>query len=158
MAGTTSAAGTSGAAGAGGSLATAYVVADADGVTARAEMTAVAYRYPGLPAGDVRAEGSATEWQWALEFGNAVGPDTTCTILLAKRSGGFQVFTSRTPGGSCSIAVTRAAPNVGDETEGTFSGVVLWVLGGTSTTQPITVTNGRFRVPRIADQNVTPGG
>ena len=88
-----------------------------------------------------------------LEFSNAVGTATTCTIQLATRAPSvFQGFTSGLPGGSCSVAVTRAAPNVGDETEGTFSGVALVFIGGTTTTPPITVTNGRFRVPRIADQ------
>ena len=33
------------------------------------------------------------------------------------------------------------------------AGVALVFIGGTTTTAPITVTNGRFRVPRIADQN-----
>jgi hypothetical protein len=47
--------------------------------------------------------------------------------------------------------VTSAAPNVGDIVEGTFSGTVV-VFTGTSGTEPLTITNGRFRAPRIADR------
>jgi hypothetical protein len=117
-------------------------------------MNAVAYRQLGIPAGQIRVNGLATAWQLVVDFNNTVGPSTACTIQLATRSPAvFQTFTSGLPGGSCSVAITRAAPNVGDETEGTFSGVALVFIGGTTTTAPIMVTNGRFRVPRIADQN-----
>jgi hypothetical protein len=84
-----------------------------------------------------------------VQFNNAVGTDTACTIMLATRgSSPFRVYSSAI-GGSCSVAVTRAAPNLGDETEGTFSGVLGVAVGGTDATPPIAVTNGRFRVPHV---------
>ena len=87
-----------------------------------------------------------------------VGADPACGITLARFAPTpFQVY-STTATGSCTLTVTRAAPNVGDEVEGTFSGIVNVVIGGTATTQPITITNGRFRAKRIVDQNFTPGG
>jgi hypothetical protein len=86
-----------------------------------------------------------------VQFNNAVGTDTACTILLATPGSSlFRVYSSGF-GGSCTVAVTRAAPNVGDETEGTFAGVLGVATGGTDATPPIAVTNGRFRVPRVAD-------
>ena len=116
-------------------------------------MNAVAYRYTATPATAIRVDASATDWQWAVQFSNAVGTDTACTILLATRgSGAFRVYSSGF-GGSCSVTVTRAAPNLGDETEGTFSGVLGVAIGGTDATPPIAVTNGRFRAPRVADHS-----
>ena len=49
--------------------------------------------------------------------------------------------------GSCSVQVTQAAPNVGDILEGTFTAT----LANPAHTQTKQVTNGRFRVPRVAE-------
>ncbi len=169
-AGATGAAGTTGAAGMGGGGgsaggagttgaggATAYVVGDVNGVTAYADMGAAAYRHLSTGAANIHVDAGATEWLWSLTFANTVGTDSACVIQLAKRVPVFQAYASSI-NGTCSVTATRAAPNVGDEVEGTFSGVVNVSSGGTTTTPPITVTNGRFRAVRIADQSWTPGG
>jgi hypothetical protein len=53
--------------------------------------------------------------------------------------------------GSCKIEITSYAANVGELIEGTFEGT-LYRFVGTGGPQTVTVTNGRFRIPRTTDE------
>jgi hypothetical protein len=151
-AGTTGAAGTAGAAGsgAGGSTSTASVSGEVGGTSDRAETDLRAYRFQGTSDPDLRVEASSSTWTWALVFDNAVGTDTACGISLVRRGTEVASYSSALTGGTCSATITRAAPNVGEEVEGTFSGVVSKAFG--TGDGSLTITNGRFRVTRITDQ------
>jgi len=146
-AGAGGAAGTAGSGGGAGGATSYYIVGDIDGVTDRAEMNPVAYKYQGTATAELRVDASSTMWNWTVVVNN---PTVGCGINLVRR-GNFTAYTSALTGGSCTHTVTPAAPNVGDVLEGTFSGTVVIFTGATGT-PPMTITNGRFRVPRIADQ------
>jgi hypothetical protein len=109
----------------------------------------VAYKYLGSPTDELRLDANSSTWRWTVVVNN---PTVGCGINLVRPGTAFTAYTSALTGGTCSYMVTAPAPNVGDTIEGTFSGTVV-VFTGASGTAPITVTNGRFRVPRIADRS-----
>jgi hypothetical protein len=128
-----------------------FISADVDGVTIRAEMQAVSYWWSGIQEGWIGAEAQNGEWQWNLVVRNAPGP----TACLGGGYVGLQPVDAPAMGygtfgtdGACAAELTAAAPSVGDVLEGTFTGT-LDQLSGPGVKQ---VTNGAFRVPRIAGQ------
>ena len=138
--------GTSGSPGSGG-----FITADVDGVTVRGEAQAVSYWFQGLLQGWLAAEGSNAEWTWMLIIENLNGPGACSYGLLAPGGDTAVAFASYVPpDGRCDVTVTAAAPNVGDNLEGTFTATL---KRGTTTK---VVTNGAFRVPRIAEPPPTP--
>jgi hypothetical protein len=136
-----------GAGGTGGSPSSGgFITGDVDGVTVRGETQAVSYWWSGLLEGWLAAEGSTAEWTWTLIVQNVAGPAACSYALLAPAGDANKAFASYAqPDGRCDVTVTAAAPNVGDNLEGTFTATL--VRGTTAKV----VTNGAFRVPRIAE-------
>ena len=128
-----------------------FVTADVDGVTVRAEMQAAAYWFNGIQEGYLGIGAQSAEWQWVFVLQNTVGPGT-CPgvgyIVLQPVGAPTMGRATYAAGGACATNVTAAAPAVGDMLEGTFTATLRGLGGGL---QPATVTNGAFRVPRIAD-------
>ena len=144
------ASGSAGASGAGGSaIAGYYITGDVDGVTVRAEMGAVAYWWSGIVTGTIAADASAASWAWSLIVVNGTNVASNCSAaeIFLYPPGHPEMGFAKSNGGSCSVQVTQAAPNVGDILEGTFTAT----LANPAQTQTKQVTNGRFRVPRVAE-------
>jgi hypothetical protein len=142
------AAGTGGG-GAGGGGAVAFVTGDLDGVTIRGEDQAVAYYFDGLLLGSIAFQAHASGWDWYFvignnTYGNACSGGYGQVTKTGDTSDGFASFQD---GATCTVTLTHDAQNVGDVLEGTFSGTWLAITG----TGMKTITNGSFRVPRIAD-------
>ena len=119
-------------------------------------MELVAYWQQDLNPAFIKIEARSSEWNWTLSTENKISAPNTCnagSITLFRRVGSTIGYTSFLGGGSCCVQVTRAAPAVGDVLEGTFSGTLV-VFG--DSTMTATITNGRFRVPRVADRPATP--
>lgn len=139
--------------GTGGSAATSaeyYVTADLDADTVSATTDVSAYWFPGLLEGRISVTGTADSRTWYFMILNAVS-DEACAggyitlDDLANEPGASELATFW-EGGSCTVAVTQAAPNVGDVLEGTFEAVLANPQGSA-----VSVTNGHFRAPRAAD-------
>jgi hypothetical protein len=146
-------AGEGGGRGGAGGTAEHHVVGDRDGVTVRGETQAVAYWFQGLTDGSIVIEGSDDEWTWYLLVTNSETASACAggyLELIKRGSNGIDGFASFHAGGACTVAVTHAAPAVGDLLEGTFAATVYPILG--PNTSPTSITNGRFRVPRIDGQ------
>lgn len=144
--------GLGGAGGGGGGIGSGgFIAGDVDGVTVRGETQAVSYWWSGLQDGWLAAEGSTAELTWMLIVRNAAGPGACSYAMLVPAGAPTQVFASYTPpDGRCDVTVTATAPDVGDNLEGTFTATL---VRGTMTK---TVTNGAFRVPRIAEPPPSP--
>jgi hypothetical protein len=128
-----------------------FITGDVDGVTVRGETQAVSYWYQGLLEGWLLAEGSTAEWTWMLLINNRTGPGACSYGLLAPAGDTTRAFASYVlPDGRCDVTVTATAPNVGDNLEGTFTATLK-----RGTTVKV-VTNGAFRVPRIAEPPPSP--
>ena len=118
------ASGSAGASGAGGSaVAGYYITGDVDGVTVRAEMGAVAYWWSGIVTGTIAADASAASWAWSLIVVNGTNVASNCSAaeIFLSPPGHPEMGFAKSNGGSCSVQVTQAAPNVGDILEGTFT-------------------------------------
>jgi hypothetical protein len=144
----------SGAAGAGGGSGGSagegdyFVSAVVDGVPTRAEMQAVTYWFQGLQPGYVTVEGQNADYQWYfVTMESALSPNGCSYLtLLPAGSNPEAALASFYEGKSCTVNITQEAPNVGDVLEGTFSATL-----GRSAMDEVIVTEGRFRVPRIAE-------
>jgi hypothetical protein len=116
-------------------------------VPTRAEINARAFWFQGLQQGWLEVDGWTADRRFFLLVQNAINPNACSYMVLGDRP---QVVSteriSLVEGGSCNVMVTATAPNVGDIIEGTFSGAV-----AAPGSPLVTLTNGRFRVPRIAD-------
>lgn len=126
-----------------------FITGDVDGVTIRAEMRAVSYWWSGIQDGWLGAEAQNAEWQWSLVLPNATGPLAACSggyVVLQTAGSGTMAFGSFGADGACAADVTAAAPDVGDVFEGMFTATLDQVSGAMLKQ----VTNGAFRVPRIA--------
>jgi len=146
--------GAGGGGGAAGTGAVAFITGDVDGVTVRGEMQARAYWFQGLVQGELALEAHAPEWDWYLVItnstaGNACASGYGQLIKAGSQTDGFASFKG---GATCTVTVTHSAPNVGDVLEGTFSGSWLAIVGEGMKT----ITNGSFRVARIADGSPAP--
>jgi hypothetical protein len=140
--------GSGGAGASGGSSAGSseyFISAVVDGVPVRAEMNVRTFWFQGLTEAQLALEGVNADWRFDFVVGNYES-STACTYVVLTpvnvegRSAGSYV-----EGGSCDMTVTADAPNVGDVLSGTFSAVV-----GTFTGEPlVTLTDGRFRAPRV---------
>jgi hypothetical protein len=122
-----------------------FITADVDGVTIRGEMQAVSYWWSGIQEGSIAADAHNGEWQWSLILRNATGR-ATCSGVLQVVGSAAMSFGSFGAEGGCATNVTTAALNVGDVLEGTFTATLRQVNGATLKQ----VSNGAFRVPRIA--------
>jgi hypothetical protein len=152
--GTAGAGGAGGASGSGGTGAggtsAAYIVADIDGVTTRAEVEAASYWFQGIASFDIALSAkpgtAANTLRWFILAPNDRGTFTCMPgaryIELTPTAQGGATHTSP---GTCSVTITAAAPNVGDVVQGTFTATLV----GQGTVRA--VTNGSFRLPRRAD-------
>jgi hypothetical protein len=145
--GSAGASGSGGAGGAGGS-GDYFVSVFEDGVPIRAETDVRAYWYEGLQPGWLLVEAFTEDHAFYLLVLNALS-SKACSYMVS-------AAVPRTPqtergsfveGGSCNVTVTATAPEVGDVFEGTFSAVVGAFVGAPL----VTLTEGRFRAPRIPD-------
>jgi hypothetical protein len=125
-----------------------FISGDVDGVTVRVEVDLMAGT-SGLAAGQIWVNGGPPSGSaWNVWFTNSVGT-STCPpgwIAVYDPPGGGGTLRSDA-GGSCSVTVTRAAPEAGDVVEGTFTAT----LKSMSTASPMrtaAVTNGAFHVTR----------
>jgi hypothetical protein len=135
--------------GAGGSSSEYFISAIVDGVPIRAEMNVQALWFQGLLEGSVGLEGSTAEQRFDFVLDDYVSPNAcTYLVLSSLPLDQGQGAGSFVEGGSCEAMLTAAAPNVGDILEGTFSAVVGMFNG----TPLVTLTDGRFRAPRVADR------
>jgi hypothetical protein len=139
----------------GGSAAEFFVESRVDGELERDESDVRAYWFQGLQQGYLSIEAHTDEFGWWINVLNFDGADNcgTATITLALYEGDETTYYLSDPyselGHDCSIFVERAAPNVGDVIEGTFSGVLRRTPGDPNAT--LSVSAGAFRAPRIAD-------
>ena len=128
-----------------------FVTGDVDGVTLRTDHHAVAYWFSGIQEGFLGVEAQEEQWQWVLVIRNAVGhwtcPADGSIVLQPVDSSASGLSTSAT-GGACAFEVT-SAPEVGGVFEGTFTATIARLTG--TMRAPAAVTNGAFRVPRVAD-------
>ena len=127
-----------------------FVTGDVDGVTLRTGRHAVAYWFSGIQEGFLGVEAQEEQWQWVLVIRNAVGRRTCPAdgyIVLQPVDSAAMARATYAAGGTCAFEITRAA-GVGEVLEGTFTATIARVVGSKT---PMTVTNGAFHVPRIAD-------
>jgi len=125
-----------------------FITGDVDGVTIRAEMQAIAYWWSGIQDGSIGAEAQNADWQWILIVSNSTNGNACAGgyVVLQKPGMATMAFGSYGAEGACAVTVTAAAPNVGDVLEGTFTATLDQVSGSLLKQ----VTNGAFRVPRVA--------
>jgi hypothetical protein len=125
-----------------------FITADVDGITIRAEMRAVSYWWSGLQQGFIEADAQNADWQWALILRNVAGP-AGCVggyIVLQPVNAAAMAYGTFGSEGACAVDLMAPAANVGDVLGGTFT-ATLDQMSGPMLKQ---VTNGSFRVPRIA--------
>jgi hypothetical protein len=125
-----------------------FVSAVVDGVPTRAEMQAVTYWFQGLLPGQVTVEAHDAAYQWYIVTSESpISPDA-CVYMTLLPAGlePAMSLASYTEGSSCTVTITQEALNVGDVLEGTFSGELASFAMARAT-----VTEGRFRVPRIEE-------
>jgi hypothetical protein len=127
-----------------------FITGDVDGATIRAELS------PGCGTfadGRIWAEAEVTlpGMGWTLYMNNSVGT-TDCSSAYVELGDNFgdtrPVVISTSPGATCSVTVTAAAPAIGDVLEGTFSMTVPAMPP--TITVGFEVTNGAFRVRRAS--------
>jgi len=130
-----------------------FVTADLDGETLNATLDVKAYWFDGLLQGWIGVTGTADSRTWHFVILNS-NVNTACnggyiTLQDLTDDSVGSILATYPEGGSCSVTVTEAAPNVGDVIEGTFEGVL------SSFEEPmVTVTNGRFRALRTPDETL----
>lgn len=128
-----------------------FVTGNLEGSTVRTDRRAVAYWFSGIKQGFLGVEAQDDQWQWVLVIRNAVGhwtcPADGSIVLQPVDSSASGLSTSAT-GGACAFEVT-SAPEVGGVFEGTFTATIARLTG--TMRAPAAVTNGAFRVPRVAD-------
>jgi hypothetical protein len=125
-----------------------YVTAVVDGVEIVADMSAYTYWFQGLLPGYVTIEARNAEWQWYIVTREIVHPNGCSYITLGEVPENISTIAgSYTEGANCTVNVTMEAPNTGDVLEGTFSAVLKAYVAS----EPVTVSEGRFRVPRLAE-------
>ena len=121
-----------------------FVTADVDGVMVRVDID-VKSGTSGLGPGQIWITAGTTSTDaWNLYIANSVGT-STCPpdwVALFEDTGDLL----RSEGGSCSVAVTAAAPELGDVIEGTFTATLKMMSSEGPRTA--TVTNGAFHVTR----------
>jgi hypothetical protein len=130
-----------------------FVEARVDGEIVRGEADVRAYWYQGLTQGYLNVEAVAGAREWVIGAPNYDGANTCGpgTITLMEHDGDQTTYHLSDPFvevmHGCSLLVSNAAPEIGDVIEGTFSGELTSVPGGTT----ISVTDGVFRAVRIVD-------
>jgi hypothetical protein len=130
-----------------------FVEARVDGEMVRGEADVRAYWYEGLTQGYLNVEAIAGAREWVIGAPNYDGANTcgAATITLMEYDGDQTTYHLSDPfvevQHGCSLLVSNAAPNIGDVIEGTFSGKLTALPGGTT----ISVTDGAFRAVRIVD-------
>jgi hypothetical protein len=104
--------------------------------------------YQGVLDGWLILEGSAENHEFDFVVQNA-SSSNACSYVVSAALPRMPATerASYAEGGSCDVMVTVTAPNVGDVFEGTFSAVVGTYAG----TPLVTLTDGRFRAPRLPD-------
>ena len=143
------------AGGPGGSAGAFFIEGRVDGELVRIEVDVHAYWFHGLTQGYLIVQALTDELGWAVTVPNYDGADTcgAGTITLIHNEGDTTTYHLSDPlvgvKHGCSISVDHAAPHVGDVIEGTFSGELTPLPGDRNAT--ISVTEGAFRAPRIAD-------
>ena len=137
--------GGTGTSGAGGDY---FVSALVDGELLRAEIDVKAYWWPGLIEGWLGVEAETENRQWYFVVQES-GTGNVCSyiVLAGIPEVATQDLASFWEGGNCEVALTHAAPNVGDILEGTFNAELKAPAGQLG----VTVTEGEFRIPRIED-------
>jgi hypothetical protein len=140
--------GASGGGGANGGSSEYFVSALVDGTPVRAEMNVRTYWFQGLSEAQLALEGSTADRRFDFVFGNYVAENPCNYVVLnSVPVVGGQAEASFVEGGRCDMTLTALAPNVGDIIEGTFSAVV----GPLGSGPLVTLTEGRFRAPRVPD-------
>ena len=139
----------------GGSSDEFFVEARVEGELVRLDVNARAFWFQGLARGNLYVEAETEEVGWALLVPNHDGANScgAGTITLIHYDGDDATYHMSDPflevQHGCSLLVDHAAPAVGDVMQGTFAGELTTILAGPYVT--ISVTEGAFRVPRIAD-------
>ena len=92
--------------------------------------------------GHDRGRCRAAGWAWSLIVVNGTNVASNCSAaeIFLYPPGHPEMGFAKSNGGSCSVQVTQAAPNVGDILEGTFAAT----LADPAHTQTKQVTNGGF--------------
>jgi hypothetical protein len=131
-----------------GAYSSGYITGDVDGTTVRAEL---------MPAAGISGVADGLIWLnagttsvglgWTLYIENSVGTTTDGSNWVALFQTG-STLRSDNPGGTSTVAVTTAAPALGDILEGTFSATVTTMA---TTSETAVVTNGAFHVQRNHD-------
>jgi hypothetical protein len=139
----------SGSGGTGGTSSEYFISAVVDGVPVRAEMNVQALWFQGLTEAQLALEGSTADRRFDVVVGNYASSNSCIYLVLTPvPEVPGQAAGSFVDGGSCEMTLAAAAPKVGDVLEGTFSAVV-----GTIGAAPlVTLTDGRFRAPRVPDR------
>jgi hypothetical protein len=147
---------TSGSAGQpGGNAGEFFIEGRVDGEVVRVEVGVRAYWFSALNPGYLSVESLTDGLGWVIRAPNYDGADScgAATITLMDQSGDQTRYYVSDPfveiEHGCALLVERAAPNVGDIIEGTFSGALTPLPGDANA--PVTVTEGAFRAPRVAD-------
>jgi hypothetical protein len=128
-----------------GSQAGNFITGDVDGVTVRVETDLMAGT-AGVAAGQIWLSAGVSGAAWNVYITNGVG-SSVCPpdwIAVYNPPGGGGML--RSEGGTCSVTVTRAAPEVGDVIEGTFTATLKTMPP--SEPRTAVVTNGAFHVTR----------
>lgn len=130
-----------------------FIVADVDGTKVNATVNVAARPGPvgtlQLGAGTDALTTSASYKGFILGVKNAVGTHSCATLGAASMNFGFNEagkpvgWVADNYKGTCSVEVTRAAANVGDAIEGTFSATLVDLAKAEHT-----VTGGSFKVSR----------
>jgi hypothetical protein len=119
-------------------------------VPIRAETDVRVYWFQGLLDGWVTLEGSTEDRAFGFVLQNAISSDACSYVVfgdlprMAATERGSYVTDGR-----CDVTVTATALDLGDVFEGTFSAVV----GRIGNPTLVTLTEGRFRAPRVPDGN-----
>ncbi|MBK6693569.1 MAG: hypothetical protein IPG50_15380 [Myxococcales bacterium] len=131
-----------------------FIVADVDGTKVNATVNVGARPGPvgtlQLGAGTDALTTSASYKGFILGVKNAVGTHSCATLGAASMNFGFNEagkpvgWVADNYKGTCSVEVTRAAANVGDAIEGTFSGTLVDLAKAEHS-----VTGGSFKVSRV---------
>ena len=138
---------------AGADAGSGFIVADVDGTKVNATVNVAARPGPvgtlQLGAGTDALTTSASYKGFILGVKNAVGTHSCATLGAASMNFGFNEagkpvgWVADNYKGTCSVEVTRAAANVGDAIEGTFSATLVDLAKAEHT-----VTGGSFKVSR----------
>jgi hypothetical protein len=119
-----------------------------DGVLLQAETDVMAFWFQGLVEGTLGLQAKTADRRWDFVIKGSLTGNACSYVTLSSMP--MMVTTdlaSFSENASCDVSLTHWAPNVGDILEGTFS-AELKSLGGSASA---TVTDGRFRAPRVAE-------